>query len=151
MILWQFLIKWIPKKFNWMTLGKIHFLGGRGGVPSLQPIWLKKSALELLVTNPRSPFQSWCDHPFYKSIVCPFDLKTKGIKCICPTEQFFGNRQILASLSIRTLYSPSVQFKPIPWRLWGGCHPQRHNFWTFQLRGTKWLFQNFDWMCCLGN
>ena len=29
----------------------------------------------------------------------------------------------------------------------GGRHLQIHNFRTYQLCWTKWLFQNFDWMC----
>ena len=28
-----------------------------------------------------------------------------------------------------------------------GCHPQRHNFRTFQLHWTKWLSRIFDQMC----
>ena len=30
---------------------------------------------------------------------------------------------------------------------WGSCNPQKHTFWTFYLRWTKWLSHNFDWMC----
>ena len=35
-------------------------------------------------------------------------------------------------------------------RALGGCHPQRHNFWTFRLFGTKCLHQSFIG-CIWGN
>ena len=47
----------------------------------------------------------------------------------------------------RKPYMPTGHnLQPLPWRPWG-WHNQKHNFQTFQLRWTKWLYQTFDWKC----
>ena len=40
---------------------------------------------------------------------------------------------------------PGHNLQPLPWGLGGGggCHPQRYNFWAFQLCWTKWLYKFF--------
>ena len=44
--------------------------------------------------------------------------------------------------------APGFNLQPLTRGVWGGgCYPQIHNFRTFQLRSTRWISQNFDWMC----
>jgi hypothetical protein len=40
------------------------------------------------------------------------------------------------------LYVPRAQFTTLALRARGICYPQRHNFQTFVISLTKWLYQN---------
>ena len=113
---------WFLYKFEQMAISKFLpwcILGKSiGGYLPFNPFWLWKTFYSFLFPVQWTPFE------VYKTIPCIKKHKK-------PNMLIMGNQ-----------YNNVLLLRAVV----GGCHSQGHSFWAFQLRWTKLLSKNFDWM-----
>ena len=74
--------KWPLQNFCQIHYVKIQGLE-RWGSSTLWWLWLLKKTIELLITNPASPFWSSYDHSFYIHSICPQGITDFALWAVC--------------------------------------------------------------------